>query len=164
VRGITVPAGRLDYTRGGIAIRTDGSARLSANLDASQGGFFGGTSRQATGFVRWAPLPHVAAQLNYDVAELRGVGRTAGVVQTRLLAPELRLAWNPRVQLSSFYQYNTNAERGTLNARFSWEFAPLSYLYVVYNDRRTIGTGRGALVPGLPTEQLLVKLVYLWQR
>lgn len=164
VRGITVPAGRLDFTRRGLVIRTDGSARLSANLDASQGGLFGGTSRQATGFVRWAPSPRVAAQLNYDVAELRGVGRTAGIVQTRLLAPELRLAWNPRVQLSGFYQYNTNAERGTLNARFSWEFAPLSYLYVVYNDRRTIGTGRGTLVPGLPTEQLLVKLVSLWQR
>jgi hypothetical protein len=86
------------------------------------------------------------------------------VVQTRLLAPELRVAWNPRVQLSSFYQYNTSAERGTLNARFSWEFAPLSYLYVVYNDRRTIASGRDAPVPGLPAEQLLVKFVYLWQR
>jgi hypothetical protein len=164
VRGVTVPAGTLDYTRGGIAVRTNSSARFSINIDASQGGLFGGTSRQASGFVRWAPSPRVATQINYDVAELKGVGNAPGVVQTRLVAPELRLAWNPRVQLSSFYQYNTNAERGTLNARFSWEFAPLSYLYVVYNDRRTIGAAREAMVAGLPTEQLLVKLVYQWQR
>lgn len=164
VRGVTVPAGRLDYTRGGFVLRTDASARLSMSIDASRGGFFGGGSTQAFGNLRWAPSPRVAAQLNYDVAELRRVGRSAGVVQTRLLAPELRVAWNPRVQLSSFYQYNTSAERGTLNARFSWEFAPLSYLYVVYNDRRTIASGRDAPVPGLPAEQLLVKFVYLWQR
>jgi hypothetical protein len=164
VRGVTIPAARLDYTRGGILVSTDASARVSARVDASRGGFFGGTSTQAFGNVRWAPSPRVSAQLNFDVSELRGVGLNTGIVQTRLLAPELRMAWNPRVQLSGFYQYNTSAERGTLNARFSWEFAPLSYLYVVYNDRRTIATGRGTLVPGLPAEQLLVKLVYLWQR
>jgi hypothetical protein len=163
VRGITVPAGTLDYTRGGLVIRTDNSASFSVSVDASQGGLFGGTSRQASGLMRWAPTPRVAAQLNYDVAEFRGVGGGSRVVQTRLFAPELRLAWNPRVQLSSFYQYNTNAERGTLNARFSWEFAPLSYLFVVYNDRRAIGNARSVLLSGLPTEQLLVKLVYQWQ-
>jgi hypothetical protein len=164
VRGITVPAGTLDYTRGGLFLRTDQSARVSGQGDVSHGGFFGGTSTQASGNVRWAPSPRVALQVNYDVAELRRVGSSRGIVQTRLVAPELRLAWNPRLQFSSFYQYNTSAERGTLNARFSWEFAPLSYLYVVYNDRRAIGDARRALVTGLPTEQLLVKFVYLWQR
>jgi hypothetical protein len=164
VRNVTVPAGTSDYTRGGLTVRTDASARVSVSADVSHGGFFGGRSTQLSGNVRWAPSPRMSGQLNYDVTELRRVGLNSGTVQTQLFAPELRLAWNPRVQFSSFYQYNTAAERGTLNARFSWEFAPLSYVYVVYNDRRTIGTGRGALVPGLPAEQLLVKLVYLWQR
>lgn len=31
---------------------------------------------------------------------------------------------------------------GTLNARFSWEFAPLSFVYVVYNDRQAIRGGK----------------------
>ena len=36
---------------------------------------------------------------------------------------------------------NTLQQRGALNARFSWEFAPLSFVYVVYNDRQAIQNG-----------------------
>jgi len=50
------------------------------------------------------------------------------------------------------------AERGTLNARFSWEFLPLSFLYVVYNDRQAILGG-----PTLPARSLIVKLSWLQQ-
>jgi hypothetical protein len=57
------------------------------------------------------------------------------------VAPEVRVFLNPRVQWSAFYQYNTLQQRGALNARFSWEFAPLSFLYVVYNDRQAILDG-----------------------
>ncbi len=49
-------------------------------------------------------------------------------------------------------------ERGTLNARFSWEFSPLSFLYVVYNDRQPI---LGGLTPR--ARQLIVKLSWLRQ-
>jgi hypothetical protein len=59
----------------------------------------------------------------------RGAGATP--VVARLIAPGLRLAWNPRVQLTAFYQYNEAARQGTSNARFAWEFRPLSHLYVV---------------------------------
>jgi hypothetical protein len=55
---------------------------------------------------------------------------------TRLVAPELRLGLDPRVLLTTFYQYNTDAARGALNAWRSWEFAPLSYVYLVVNDLR----------------------------
>jgi hypothetical protein len=38
------------------------------------------------------------------------------------------------MQLSAFYQYNTFDERGRWNVRGSWEFAPLSFVYVVFNE------------------------------
>jgi hypothetical protein len=66
--------------------------------------------------------------------------------------------------VSAFYQWNSDERSGALNARYTWEFAPLSYLYVVWNDRQRVG----ALPIGLPAppgrRELLVKLVYLWQR
>jgi len=61
-------------------------------------------------------------------------------VTTRLVAPELRLAHSPRLQLTTFYQYNDAARQGTVNARLSWEYRPLSFLYVVLNDTRGITT------------------------
>jgi hypothetical protein len=38
------------------------------------------------------------------------------------------------MQLSAFYQYNTFDKRARWNARGSWEFAPLSFLYLVFNE------------------------------
>jgi len=47
-----------------------------------------------------------------------------------------RFALNPRVQLSVFYQYNSFDEQGRWNIRGSWEYQPLSFLYIVFNDSR----------------------------
>lgn len=163
VANVVVPAGEQDFSRGGLVERTDPSARLSATLDVNAGGFYGGTLRRMNVNGRWAPDPHAALAVSYEVNQLRGVGEPARDATTHLLAPEVRLALNPRVQFSSFYQYNSDARRGTLNARFSWEFAPLSYFYVVLNDRRTVRSGGLGQPIGLPADQLLVKLVYLWQ-
>jgi hypothetical protein len=62
------------------------------------------------------------------------------------------------VQLSSFYQYNTDVQRGSLNARASWEFTPLSFVYLVYNDRHAVSGGIAA-----PSRQLVLKLVWMRQ-
>ena len=47
------------------------------------------------------------------------------------------MALNARVQMNVFYQYNTVNERSRWNARFSWEYQPLSYIYLVFNENRT---------------------------
>jgi hypothetical protein len=94
----------------------------------------------------------------YEVNRLRSLGTRDSSFVTHLAGPELRIFLNPRVQWSAFYQYNTAVERGTLNARFSWEFAPLSFLYVVYNDRQAVRNGN------TPTARsLIVKLSWLRQ-
>lgn len=164
IPGVGVTAGRYAYRRAGLVARSDRSARLSATLDANTGGFFDGTLDRVTTAVRWVPRPQLAAELSWDASRLRDVGTPGMRVTTHLVAPELRLAWSPRLQLTAFYQYNTSVERGTLNARFSWEYAPLSYVFVVVNDRRRVGGDGGAPVPGVPASQLLVKVVHLFRR
>jgi hypothetical protein len=74
------------------------------------------------------------------------------------VGPELRASVNPRLQWSAFYQFNTVQKSGALNARFSWEFAPLSFFYVVYNDGQPILDG---LLPR--SRSLIVKLSWLKQ-
>jgi hypothetical protein len=108
------------------------------------------------------PSPRASLAVSYEIDHLRGIGTDRSSATTHLLAPELRLALDPRIQLTAFYQYNSDFQRGTWNARFSWEFAPLSYAYLVYNDQRAVGRGLGT-VSGLPTQQLVFKLVYLTQ-
>ncbi|MEM8892704.1 MAG: hypothetical protein AAGD28_32285, partial [Bacteroidota bacterium] len=69
-----------------------------------------------------------------------------------------RFALNPRIQLSAFYQYNTFDKRGRWNIRASWEFQPLSFIYLVYNDTRIDG-----LDDPFQQQQFIGKVTFLKQ-
>ena len=122
------------------------------------GGFFDGSLDRAEVATRWSPTPYVALRGTYEVNRLRSIGSRDSSFVTHLAGPELRVFLNPRVQWSAFYQYNTSVQRGSLNARFSWEFAPLSYVFLVYNDRQAIQDGT---TPS--ARSLIVKVSWLRQ-
>lgn len=46
-----------------------------------------------------------------------------------------RFAFNPRVQLIGFYQHTSISNFDVWNVRFSWEYKPLSFIYLVFNQR-----------------------------
>jgi hypothetical protein len=156
--GVTIAPGAYDFARAGVDVRSDQSAAVAWTANVATGGFFDGQLTRLSVGGRWSPSPFVALRLAYEVNRLAGVGVADTNVTTHLAGPELRVFLNPRVQWSAFYQYNTAQQRGTLNARFSWEFTPLSFLYVVWNDRRPIGD-----VVGPSANSLIVKLSWLRQ-
>jgi hypothetical protein len=51
-----------------------------------------------------------------------------------LITGGLRLAYNTRLQVSAFYQYNSFDQQGRWNVRGSWEYRPLSFVYLVFNE------------------------------
>ncbi len=155
---VRIAPGTHDYARVGLVLRSDQSARFAATGTVSAGDFFDGSLERVELSSRWSPSPYVVLRGAYEVNRLRSLGTRDSSFVTHLAGPELRIFLNPRVQWSAFYQYNTAVERGTLNARFSWEFAPLSFLYVVYNDRQAVRNGN------TPTARsLIVKLSWLRQ-
>ncbi|MBX9927450.1 MAG: hypothetical protein K2X99_00925, partial [Gemmatimonadaceae bacterium] len=131
---------------------------VAVQTNVSTGSFFDGSLQQAVVSGRWSPSPYLALRANYEVNRFRLLGTRDTSLVTHLAGPELRAFLNPRVQWSAFYQYNTVQQRGTLNARFSWEFSPLSFLYVVYNDRQAI---QDAVAPR--ASSLVVKVSWLKQ-
>ena len=156
IDGVEIAPGTHDYSRYGLYVASDRSAPVSLLADVSGGSFFDGTLDRLSGTLRLAPSPRLAFSASYEVNRLRSLGMRDTSITTQLLAPELRLFANPRLQFSAFYQYNTSIQRGALNARVSWEFQPLSFVYLVYNERRAIGDA------GAPaTQQLVLKVVWL---
>jgi Domain of unknown function (DUF5916) len=139
--GVSIGSGARDYVRYGLEAKSDQSAKVSATANLSSGTFFDGTLDRAAIGARFSPSPYVGIRADYEINRLSSIGTRDTSFVTHLLAPELRVFLNPRVQWSAFYQYNTLQQRGAMNARFSWEFAPLSFLYVVYNDRQAIQNG-----------------------
>ena len=155
---VRIDPGSYAFARSNLSLRTDQSARLATSVNVGTGNFFDGALDRLELSPRWSPNPYLSLRGSYEVNRLRRLGTRDSSFVTHLAGPELRLFLNPRVQWSAFYQYNSAAQRGTLNARFSWEFLPLSFLYVVYNDRQPIA---GGLTP--VSRSLIVKLSWLGQ-
>ncbi|WP_053334208.1 carbohydrate binding family 9 domain-containing protein [Gemmatimonas phototrophica] len=155
---VQIAPGDYSYQRGGLTFRSDQSAKLATTLTTTTGAFFDGSLDRAELTARWSPSPYVSVRGAYEVNRLRSLGTRDSSFITHLAGPELRVFLNPRIQWSAFYQYNTAAERATLNARFSWEFLPLSFLYIVYNDRQAVQSGNTPLA-----RSLIVKLSWLGQ-
>jgi hypothetical protein len=159
--GISIAPGRYNYIQYGIQGNTDPSAPISLEGQFSLGGYFNGQISSLRVLLRTAPIPHVAASISYRRNELTGVGESAISRVTHLFAPELRLSLNPQLQFIAFWQYNTAAERSTWNARFSWEFEPLSYVFVVFNDNRTFDQPR--FETPFTQREAIIKISYLRQ-
>jgi hypothetical protein len=68
----------------------------------------------------------------------------------------MRLAWNADLQLAAFYQYNSFDERARWNARFSWQFAPLSFVHLVFNQNDFRESGA-------QNQSLITKVSWMWQ-
>ncbi len=155
---VRIAVGDYDFFRVAAVLRSDQSARVATSAVLSSGAFFDGSLDRAELGTRWSPSPYVSVRGSYEVNRLRSLGTRDSSFVTHLAGPEVRVFLNPRVQWSAFYQYNTAVERGTLNARFSWEFSPLSFLYIVYNDRQAVLGGN------TPTARsLIVKVSWLRQ-
>jgi hypothetical protein len=159
--GVVIAPGRYRYQRGAVSVSTSPSSRFTGNVDFVTGPFYNGRLHALTVSGSAVPSPHAGLFLTWTLNALRDVGVDRADVDAWILAPELRLALNPRVQLTTFYQYNSTQDVGAWNVRFSWEFQPLSYVYLVYNDRQP---GASALASAGPAErQLILKATWLRQ-
>ncbi|GAB5520875.1 MAG: hypothetical protein RhofKO_31260 [Rhodothermales bacterium] len=134
--GLSISADDYQFTQYGFYLASDLSRKVAAVLDLQTGPYFDGQITTATSFLQLAPSPHLAFRLDYIYNRITDLGPTDASATSHLIIPELRLALNPRMQINAFYQYNTFADQGAWNVRFAWEFSPLSYLYLVFNDSR----------------------------
>lgn len=134
---ITIPQGRYFYTRTNIEYNTDRSRKLSASTKVLLGRFYDGHLLTWNAGLRYAPTPHAAFTFDYELNAARSLGIQNEDKDVHLYSGGLRLALNPQLQATAFYQYNALGKTGRWNARLSWEYRPLSFLYLVFNDTRS---------------------------
>jgi hypothetical protein len=131
----TIAPGTYRYHRFIGYFGTDASKKLNMETNYSKGNFYNGKMRTTKVIVRYSPLPHVAFSNSVEQFRLRDVGINKLNATYYLYSMQTRLAINPRIQASFLYQCNTTNGSDGFNARFSWEYKPLSYLYLVFNSR-----------------------------
>jgi len=152
--GIEIGAGKYQYNSINANYTSNQSAKFSWSADVTSGGYYNGKITTLSAKVRYAPSPKIAVSIDYEQNDLKKVGVNKEDLTTQLVTPNIRMALNPRLQLNVFYQYNTATERSRWNARFSWEYRPLSYIYLVFNENKTANFRQ---------DQSIAKISYLRQ-
>lgn len=155
--GIDIGAGDYNYLRYEVLAISDPSKKVSYFANYSTGGYYDGRLDFFSARVRTSPVPHFSLGINYESNRFSEVGIEKANESVRLVGVESRLALNPRLQLISFYQYNTSQNREIWNVRLAWEFKPLSFVYLVFNQRGYQTTERQQ------SQHLIGKITYLKQ-
>ncbi|MTI22866.1 hypothetical protein E1176_17675 [Fulvivirga sp. RKSG066] len=156
--GIAITQDNYYYTRHQVSYNTDQSRKFSLSGKLSWGGFYNGDRLTVNGGMRYAPIPHMAFTADYEYNNLKSLGESLEDLETHLTTLGARFALNPRIQLSAFYQYNSFDKQGRWNVRGSWEYRPLSFIYLVFNDNRIDG-----LESPFEEQQLIGKITFLKQ-
>jgi hypothetical protein len=158
---LSVNPGVYKYTRLDCTYNTDQSVPYSFLTDISTGGFYNGNMSSYSFTMRAVPIPNIAANLSYTYDVFTKFPTSNHSIKTYLIAPALRLSFTPKIQLNGLYQYNTVSNQGGLNLRFSWEYKPLSFVYLVYNSLQIYN------IPGLQTgyrqQEGIFKISYITQ-
>ncbi len=156
--GLEIEQDNYFYTRYFLRYNTDLSKKWSLSASYDFGDFYNGNRNTVRLSARIAPIPHAAITFDYEYNDLRKVGIERRDLTTDLVTVGSRFALNPRVQLSAFYQYNTFDEQGRWNVRASWEYQPLSFIYLVFNDTQING-----LTDPFEEQQFIGKVTFLKQ-
>ncbi len=156
ILGREVTPGTYRYARHQLRFTSDQSRKVAYGLSHTFGGYYRGRLATSSAELRVAPVPHATLALSYERNAFTEFGAEREDFTAELATATLRLAVDPRLQAQAFYQYNTLTGEGRINLRGSWEFRPLSFVYLVFDE--------GAALPevGRPSA-LIAKVNYTHQ-
>ena len=133
--GVFISQGEYNYTRYSFQMGSNASRKISYAFQYELGNYFNGNLNMTDFQFNFSPLPNITLRLRYNDNYFQKVGEQLVTKHVQLYTSQLRLALNPRLQLIGLFQRNTQSNTNAYNLRLSWEYKPLSYIYLVYNNR-----------------------------
>jgi hypothetical protein len=161
--GVPINKGSYNYTRHKISISSDPSKKVAASLVGNLGQFYNGLYNSLTATLSYAPSPYIFLSPNMEYGKLKNVGINNVTKNVTLYTVEARVALNPRLQLSGLFQKSSVTNSINYNARFSWEFKPLSYFYIVFNNNSDTQNNGPYQTLKTVDRQVITKISYLKQ-
>lgn len=113
--------------------RSNRARVVSFSLEPGIGGFFNGRrySMEADVNLRIQPVASLSLSVNYDRLDLPEPYSSADLW---LVSPRVDITFSKSVFWSTLVQYSNQRDNLGVNSRLQWRFAPLSDLFLVYND------------------------------
>jgi hypothetical protein len=132
--GIPIPGNQgyhYNSVEGGY--QSDQRKIFGYGLGAEVGRFFNGNRFSLEGgmTLRFQPKVFVSLLFNYDKITLQNPYPSADIW---LVSPKIDVTFSKSVFWSTLVQYSNQRDNLGINSRLQWRFAPLSDLFLVYND------------------------------
>ncbi|TVZ15096.1 DUF5916 domain-containing protein [Maribacter sp. MAR_2009_72] len=121
------------YNNVSIEYQSDGRKRFGFKVEPSYGSFFNGDrfSVQGEMYLRFQPKVFLIMKANYDKITLPAPYSSADIW---LISPKIDVTLSKSIFWSTLVQYSNQRDNLGFNSRLQWRFAPLSDLFIVYND------------------------------
>ncbi|NND10687.1 MAG: hydrolase [Flavobacteriaceae bacterium] len=121
------------YTSYEMEYQSDMRKEISFNINPGYGSFYNGDKLSIETRLNWRLQPYFATsiQVNFDKINLPDPYPDASLW---LIGPRFDVTFSKNIFWSTFVQYSTQQENFSINTRLQWRFAPLSDLFIVYND------------------------------
>lgn len=131
--------GDQGYTFGSISVgyQSNQANVFALEADTSIGSFFNGErfSASAEATLRLQPKVRLSLNVNYDKISLPDPYPSADLW---LVSPRVGITFNKSLFWSTLIQYSNQRDNVGINSRLQWRFAPLSDLFIVYNDNYSV--------------------------
>lgn len=157
-QAVVIPAATYRFNEVRIAYNSDKSKLLSAALNLTKGGFYGGDRTTLSVGTTILLKPNFAGTLSYETNRVEIPG---GSVRADLYIARALYSVSPRMFVDTLVQYNVETQRVLTTGRFSFTYRPLSDFSVVLNENRTT-TAAEAFAPSA-VRALMVKYTRLLQ-
>jgi hypothetical protein len=110
---------------------------FSYSVESNVGRFFNGKrfSLETMMNVRFQPKAFLSVLLNYDKITLPNPYPSADIW---LISPKIDITFSKSIFWSTLVQYSNQRDNLGFNSRLQWRFAPLSDLFLVYNDNYSV--------------------------
>lgn len=132
--GEPLPAERyFQFTDAEISYRSDGRKLFSFDSQISYGGFYNGTKFSVENEINWRSQPIFNAGININYNQIR-LPKPYSSANLWLINPKLEFTFSKTLFWTTYVQFSSQSQNLGINSRLQWRFAPLSDLYLVYND------------------------------
>ncbi|WP_340199291.1 DUF5916 domain-containing protein [Ascidiimonas sp. W6] len=121
------------FTQASASFRSDRRKVFAYEVNLSGGEFFNGSiySIAAQTSLRLQPIFFTSITVNYDQINLPDPYPDAKIL---IVSPRFEVTFNKSLFWTTIVQFSNRNENLGLNTRLQWRFAPLSDLFIVYND------------------------------
>ncbi len=132
--GEKLPAGS-DYGWNAFGLEYESTPRkmLTYDLSTRYGGYYNGTRFFVRGSIgyRFQPYVSIGANVAFNSIDLPEPYKSTDLW---LVSPRIDVTFTNTIFLTTFLQYNNQADNININTRFQWRFKPASDFYIVYTE------------------------------